>query len=143
MDCPWMARSTIGLETGDFAKRRRRRKRERGWRMEDGGWRMEDGGWRIEDRGSRMKDGGWRIEKSLVPNLLGPKLRACELIETRPVFRLSNKDLRHENGRFFQLIHKLSVWDRTTAKLCFASEPSEQIAFLHPSSSILYPQIST
>src|SRR5260221_12755784 len=80
---------------------------------------MEDRGWRMEDGGSRMKDGGWRIEKSLVPNLLGPKLRACELIETRPVFRTSNKDLRQENGRFFQFIHKLSAWARTSAKLCF------------------------
>ncbi len=114
---------------------------------------MKDGGWRIEKSlvpnllGPKIEDRGLRIEKSSVPNsqhlILGPKLRACELIETRPVFRPSNKDLRQENGRFFQLIHKLSVWDRTTAKLCFASEPSEQIAFLHPSSSILYPQIST
>src|SRR5260221_3018661 len=95
---------------------------------------MEDRGWRMEDGGSRMKDGGWRIEKSLVPNLLGPKLRACELIETRPVFRPSNKDLRQENGRFFQLIHKLSVWDRTSAKLvlCHLAPIAKPPSVQHP-----------
>src|SRR5258708_1648669 len=52
-------------------------------------------------------NGRWGFSEELKCSWF-PNSRACELIETRPVFRPSNKDLRQENGRFFQLIHKLS-----------------------------------